>query len=262
MNIKDLSFSELVVLAVKTGQISRYAYKYRSINENTENIFTKAQLWFSNPDHFNDPFDCQIVVQANNTVDEISNFLRQNVPTMSSKDVKMYTRHWSKNLTEWRTMVNKTIKNHINTSGICCFAGSGDNILMWSHYSDSHKGICIKFDILADPDFFAAPLTVKYNKNYPKYDHIKDNSKFVEYLIKTKAECWKYEEELRILKQKFGLVNFKKEAIVEVIFGCACTAGNIAKIKKLISDNDFPNIKFKMTATSKSSYKLDIKDLK
>lgn len=262
MNIKNLSLSKLVVLAVKRGQISRYVYKYRSINENTENIFLKTQLWFSKPSDFNDPFDCQIVVQANNSEDEIANFLQQNAPTMSNKDIKIYSRYWSGNLSEWSDMVNKTIKAQINKSGICCFAGSGDNILMWSHYGDSHKGICIKFDLLADPNFFAVPLNVKYDTNYPAYNHFKDNSKLVESLIKTKSECWKYEEELRVLKQEFGKVYFKKEAIVEVIFGCGCNADTINKIKTLISENNFPDIKLKTTITSKSSYKLNIIDLK
>lgn len=262
MNPRDLSFSELVVLAVKTEQIPRYVYKYRSLNENTEKIFSNKQLWFSKPNDFNDPFDCQIVVQAENSVDDIANFLRKNAPTMPSKKVKMYSRHWSKNLAQWREIVNKTIQEHINNTGICCFAGSDDNILMWSHYGDSHKGICIKFDLLADPDFFAIPLKVKYNTEYPKYDHIKDNSNLVKHLIMTKSECWKYEEELRVLKQKFGSVNFKKEVIVEVVFGCGCKPDAITKIKTLILQNDFLNIKFKKAATSKSSFKLDIKDLK
>ena len=28
---------------------------------------------------------------------------------------------------------------------VCCFSGKVDNILMWSHYADSHKGICLRF---------------------------------------------------------------------------------------------------------------------
>lgn len=261
IDIIDLSLSELVILAVKAGEIPQYIYKYRSINENTESIFSKAQLWFSNPDDFNDPFDCQIIVRANNSTEEIANFIQQNDTTISRNDIKKHSEYWSKNLPKWRIMVNETIKNRINKSGICCFAGSGDNILMWSHYSNSHKRICIKFDLLADPDFFTIPLTVKYNTNYPKYDYIKDNSKLIEQLIMTKAECWQYEEELRVFKENFGIVNFKKEAVVEVIFGCSCNTESVKKIKKLVSENDFPNIKFKKAVRSKTEYKLEIKDL-
>jgi len=33
---------------------------------------------------------------------------------------------------------------------ICCFSGEYDNILMWSHYADSHKGICLRFRSVED----------------------------------------------------------------------------------------------------------------
>jgi hypothetical protein len=33
-----------------------------------------------------------------------------------------------------------------------CFSRTSSNILMWSHYGDNHKGICLGFDV---PDEFA-----------------------------------------------------------------------------------------------------------
>ncbi|RYY86539.1 MAG: DUF2971 domain-containing protein [Chitinophagaceae bacterium] len=261
-NFRHSSMAELVKLAVSDGLIPRYVYKYRSINENTKSILSNARLWFSKPSDFNDPFDCQLVVQANNSEHDIATFLRKNAPSMSSKDVKKYSRHWSKNLPKWRNLINQTINEHINNAGICCFAGNCENILMWSHYSEAHKGICLKFDILADPEFFSIPLKVKYDTEYPKYDHVKDSSNLVQHLIMTKSECWKYEEELRVLKDHFGPVHFQKETLSEVIFGCNCPPNSIAEIKEILSDNFYPNIRLKKARTSKDSFKLEIGDLK
>ena len=33
---------------------------------------------------------------------------------------------------------------------VCCFSGKDDNILMWSHYADSHQGICLRFRSIKD----------------------------------------------------------------------------------------------------------------
>lgn len=34
---------------------------------------------------------------------------------------------------------------------LCCFSEEGDPCLMWSHYADNHKGICIEYDFKAAP---------------------------------------------------------------------------------------------------------------
>ncbi len=36
---------------------------------------------------------------------------------------------------------------------VSCFSETCDSILMWSHYADSHKGVCIEFEN-EDNDFF------------------------------------------------------------------------------------------------------------
>ena len=44
--------------------------------------------------------------------------------------------------------------------------------------------------------------------------------------------------------------------------GCACFADTVKKIKSLIQENDFPNVKFSKAVQATSSYKLNIKELK
>ena len=36
--------------------------------------------------------------------------------------------------------------------GVLCFASKENNLLMWAHYSNNHKGICLELD--KDSDFF------------------------------------------------------------------------------------------------------------
>ena len=57
------------------------------------------------------------------------------------------------------------VKEVRNNALISCFSKRYDSILMWSHYGDKHKGICIEFD-RPDKDF----IDVKYSKKRCKFD--------------------------------------------------------------------------------------------
>lgn len=57
------------------------------------------------------------------------------------------------------------VKEVRNNTLISCFSKRYDSILMWSHYGDKHKGICVEFD-RPDKDF----LDVKYSKKRCKFD--------------------------------------------------------------------------------------------
>ena len=264
MATEQLTPKKAFEIGVLKGHFPRYVYKYRPWNEFTKDIFINSQLWFPNPQTFNDPFDCQIVSNTENSVNEIKTFLEKDSSGMSSKQRKALAKSWRNKPYEWHKLVNTTINSTINNSGVCCFAGSNDNILMWSHYTNSHKGICIKFDLLADLNFFLLPLKIKYKKDYPIYNHLKDSTKIIECLFQTKSECWSYENELRVIKPEKGNCNYKfdKRALVEICFGCNITHENIQEVKNLLTESNFNHVKVTKAKTSISTYQLVISDLK
>ncbi len=55
--------------------------------------------------------------------------------------------------------------------GVICFSSNYDNILMWSHYANNHKGICIEFDL--NDSFFHG----KYKDVPSELDLFIDNGK-------------------------------------------------------------------------------------
>ena len=44
--------------------------------------------------------------------------------------------------------VMEKVKETRNNTLISCFSKSWNSTLMWSHYGDKHKGICVEFDRL------------------------------------------------------------------------------------------------------------------
>ena len=91
---------------------------------------------------------------------------------------------------------------------------------MWSHYADSHKRVCLTFDIEKDLDFFSIPYEVDYLSHYPKISpfNVPEN-KEVQMILATKSDEWAYEKEVRIIKNKDntpkfrGAIEFKPEAL-------------------------------------------------
>jgi len=253
---------KLLEIGVLKGDFPRYVCKYRPCNDFTKDILINSHLWFSNPKSFNDPFDCQIVSDTQNTVNEIKTFLERDSSEISAKKRKAIAKGWRNKPFDWHELVNTSISSKINSYGVCCFAGSNDNILMWSHYTDSHKGICIKFDLLADLNFFLLPLKIKYKKDYQIYNHLKDSTKIIECLFQTKSECWSYENEFRVIKPEKGNYKFHKSALVEICFGCNTTYENIQEFKALLNENNFNHVKLTKAKTSTSNYQLVVSDLR
>lgn len=97
---------------------------------------------------------------------------------------------------------------------ISCFSKRYDSILMWSHYGDKHKGICIEFD-RPDKDF----LDVKYSTKRCKFDLEDTTRRVLGYMLSNeevdvndkglircisepfiiKSLDWRYEEEVRCI---------------------------------------------------------------
>jgi hypothetical protein len=73
---------------------------------------------------------------------------------------------------------------------IRCF----DNVLMWAHYADKHKGVCLVFD--------KKELRDLYKKQFPKEDRLKN--KKVNYKHKTPSVQIKGNDNLRSIYQKNG----------------------------------------------------------
>lgn len=85
---------------------------------------------------------------------------------------------------------------------VTCFSKSYSSMYFWSHYANSHKGICLEYSFRTTEDFFAKPEEVQYSpldsngffikKFYSKRDW-KDN-----FLAITKSVDWEQEKEVRI----------------------------------------------------------------
>ena len=95
----------------------------------------------------------------------------------------------------------KDFKKECNkTTGLLCFSQDWTKPILWSHYADKHKGICLGFDLKSE-----LVSKVRYSPDREMVDFDKDGESLVvdnelrERLLLTKSIHWEPEDEVRII---------------------------------------------------------------
>lgn len=195
-------------------------YKYRSLSlndgsyENTEKMLKNGEIFFPNPTMFNDPFDCSINETVCSTDKEFNDSLKR-YKFNDSDILTIITKRNSGNL-DFSKILEKNYKDSFR---VYCLSRNYNNILMWSHYADEHKGICIglkttifgnSLTLKCEDGFLDRKITngnnylpifrVDYNDDKPEpYNLIKMNKENIKPFFFRKSKCWSYEEEYRIV---------------------------------------------------------------
>jgi len=149
-------------------------YKYQSIGSGSHTIdnLKNGEIWFSKPNLLNDPFDMAIPLLINeNAPDEDYLVLYDKVMERITDPVarslvasKLISN--GKPSPEYKARINvyqlelsqQKVIDDFSQRGIACFSTRKDNILMWSHYAEGHKGLCLEFDTNYPP--------LRIKKNY------------------------------------------------------------------------------------------------
>jgi agmatine/peptidylarginine deiminase len=122
--------------------------------------------------------------------------------------------------------------------GACCFTTDPRNLLMWSHYSNHHKGIVFQFEVAKDTTTFLKTVRLNYVKNYPIINWANDTLEELKSTFLNKYDAWSYEKEWRIIHTHGAntLLNFKLEALTGIIFGCNADNNIKNKIMQLLEE--------------------------
>ena len=206
----------------------RHLYKYRSMqSKGLEDIFTKRQIYLTDATEFNDPFECRPILTFHQSSVKREMFLKRLTqdafPSADKKTIKKLMKGKKRHLTD-PTTLREAYDKFVGTIGICCLSEKNDDLLMWSHYSDSHQGLCLEFDAATEGTLFWEAFKVIYQEDYPTVN-IMDIAKADEFrkALLTKSMHWKHEEERRILKNEQeggpGFYKFPSELLTGVIFG-------------------------------------------
>ncbi len=256
-------------------------YKYLSTSSlSFESILSDNKVYFSPPSRMNDPFEFRpnIVLPSKSS---LKKYLVMR--GAKHKDLKYLV---PKNMDLFRENINRvrdTLWSLSDRAGVLCLTPHFDNLLMWSHYGDCHKGICIGFDVLqpinendqADPDF-GLSVQVEYREAYPEIsmleiDHglvtirddrekMRDLDSLTARILYVKSNVWSYENEVRFCNNKLdftpGLVSFPKNKLKEIILGARIDSLFEQKVLEYVA-NYFPHAVVKKAYVSSTRYELE-----
>ena len=169
------------------GTTPEQIFKYFSINDNLKNSLAESYLWLSHPTDFNDPFDCyENLISYNVTGRAIEGVVKNRVPG-NRHERRKQVRHYKKRSKSFKKALESTLPDIIRQQGICCFSRTHESILMWSHYADKHRGLCIGFNPRKSMTTFPL-LDVKYETNFKSHDYFSDKSDALLNMLITKSE--------------------------------------------------------------------------
>jgi hypothetical protein len=255
-----------------------YLYKFRPMpndesKEYTGRSITHQELYFSNASAFNDPFDCLPVISLDATKKEfetyLAGFFERQYPGISRRDkiasVKAISKdpernHKSKAVID---MLSNGLKQAMDLAGVLCLSENPMSVLMWSHYTGCHKGICLKFKLCDEKGFFTEAHSVDYQSKRPVLNLIKgDHEKQGRDALLTKADFWSYEKESRMVNPRRppGVHKYPAELLEGVILGANINSDDKELVKQWILTLSHKVDLFQATINS-TNYSIDIKKI-
>ncbi|MCG9900871.1 MAG: DUF2971 domain-containing protein [Hydrotalea sp.] len=203
-------------------------YKYRRLNQTTINTISESYIWLSAISELNDPFECSLqfdylecsrVFYSDKkfhktfekkfgktlSKDEIKSIVTNSNPNKAyheickskgiilnisiEKQQEVIEKRWAE--------INEETNHYIK---VCSFSEIDNSLLLWTHYADEHKGICIEYDIVNEPpEVRAFLLPIIYSVMVYKvglFEELTSLRKIGSTLIK--AKDWEYESEWRL----------------------------------------------------------------
>lgn len=229
-------------------------FHYQSYNRaHLENTLQRRLIRFSRASGFNDPWDCKPSFAVPDEREELERLVQymhaasvKHAPRMEPAERDARTNHYLANPSQLRADLAagsaEMWAQMDRRYRIYCLSARPDSQLMWGHYAEHHRGVCLEFDTHT-PDFCSA-TEVTYNVTYPNFLLCDDTDLSPFY---TKSSDWVYEEEYRLIAQEAsealgsgtlmthddGMFEFSEGALVSVIVGSSASEATKSEIGEL-----------------------------
>ena len=240
--------------AGQTGLDCLYHWQeYRS--DRLEPILRNNAIYLSRPSDFNDPWDCRPFfntdllndpVDMQKHIDWAVRICRQD-GQMSETDIeRMREALNDRDLLEEkiRQATIETQQAVLERYRVYCLCSNVQNSLMWAHYADSHRGVCLEFNVRNE--VICGALEVQYSLGFPMTSQYSDEPAENLLPLLAKSKVWAYEEEWRLIAQNSdnrtphgtllaedGFLKLPKGALTSIIVGCH---GPVDEVRALTED--------------------------
>ena len=195
-------------------------------------LLQNHSIWFAASSQFNDPWDAGRAVSI----------LRKDVAIEESVLKLLFGEDQRAEITllpdhaKYESIEDR-LREEFGVLRFACFSKQYDSHLMWAHYADSHKGICLQFRFMRPlpksssiafrmDAGFPGHYSVRYTDGSTSIDNINDIGSAVE-VLHTKHQSWAYEDEVRFIAagdpdhpDAGRAISFDRSSLTNVILGC------------------------------------------
>ncbi len=258
-----------------------FFYKYRSLQRLCERrralrIIKTSNIYYATPASFNNPFDCKvppvasfdpcfvrylIAAQKAKTDDShaevYDKFIAARMRTQAELD-ELNAALSPAEQSEFNALV-ESIQRKANETGVLSFSAICNSTLMWSHYADNHRGICLKFSLEKWRDMSMALYPVAYpikRLSLQLDAQSFGQGQLVQAVVLTKDQGWQYEQEWRVLGKAPGEFPFPADALVGIIFGCMTPDADKARVRRAIAGRT--HVAFYQAKMKEAEFGLDV----
>lgn len=244
--------------------VPRFLYKYRAFNTHTLRLLSRGEAYYADPSTFNDPLDCRPVLRLDIDVHALEKLaLRMSTMIRGEQQASAMIgehRYLSKQGGDYRKdedaiyiyamglrqEITAMLYSEMRRNRVLSLAGRWNCPLMWSHYADEHRGICIRYDTAENQCErllrvrYAATGDIKASQLFEW--KISDSKVAADAVMNTffytKSSEWKYEMEWRDLSASTETTDapFRMSG---VYFGLRCDDSVSTAVVKLF--HDFPS---------------------
>ncbi len=191
-------------------------YKYRTFSEYSLANFRNDTIWATNPANFNDPFD-SISIERDISLKELDNISSTAMAQITMDDesnnihrcsygsyASIFSQEEKEKLEKLFKIINRVTAGRTqHTFKVACLSETNTSVLMWSHYSNDHRGFCIEYN---GQEIYNSDLI---KKRFFPVKYISENEEQIPisalaldypglYSVLCKTNVWSYEKEWRI----------------------------------------------------------------
>lgn len=266
-------------------QTPKKLFKYKKFNDDSMELIIDDYLYFANPTQFNDPLDCKVTISDDvNNEEQLRDILSTLLQRNSEKKLKTAAKNLRYkgpkttdkisllSLSEAKKIISDiyfefsfgqydynihTIEQALVSAigniilsgynrGVLSLSKKDKCPLMWAHYADNHKGLCLGYSIPENAANKISPISYTSEFREIKISQIrrmldgdeKAKAKIEHDIFLRKAKPWKYEEEWRMVSG-VGLQN-SSIYLSEITFGLRCKYATIFSVMMSLSKRETP----------------------
>jgi hypothetical protein len=186
-------------------------YKYVPFSINSVSILIRKKIWIPKASTLNDPFEFYFNTKK---MDYRGMMIDESEMELATRQMK--------------------------EMGVFSLSDINNDILMWSHYSDEHKGFCIEFERIDDNYLgnYDNCIPVLYEDNIPNYypEQLEEKG-IVANILTTKSKKWNYENEWRLLTETGNIEVDLPGKMKGIVFGQRMTNQNKETINAILGSD-------------------------